>query len=163
MDSRGAIRQAIGIADMVAFSYLEALDDADLLVRPVEGANHIAWQLGHLITSENGLLSSVRAGSMPPLPEGFADKYTKETSQSDDAAHFHTKSEYLQLMKQQREATLKLLDQLSDEDLDAPAPEQYRAHFPTVGAIMTLQAAHTLMHAGQWTVLRRKLGKPVLF
>ena len=28
------------------------LSDADLLVRPVPQANHIAWQLGHLILQE---------------------------------------------------------------------------------------------------------------
>lgn len=163
MDSRDAIRQSLGVADMVAASYLEDLDDAELFVRPVEGANHTAWQLGHLITSENRLMEGIRPGAMPALPEGFADKYTSDTSKSDEPGEFHTKQEYLQLLKQQREATLEVLEQLSDEDLDQPSPEQFRKMFPTVGAILTLQAAHTLMHAGQWTVLRRKLGKPVLF
>ncbi len=163
MDSRDAIRQSMGIADMVAQGYLGDLEDADLLIRPVDGANHIAWQLGHLINSENQLVGSIRPGSMPELPEGFAEQYTKETASVDDPAKFHTKDQYLQMLKDQREATLSLLDQLSDEDLDQPAPEQFREHFPTVGHIMALQAIHTTMHAGQWTVLRRKLGKPVLF
>ena len=30
--------------------FLSDLSDADLLVCPVEGANHIAWQIGHLIS-----------------------------------------------------------------------------------------------------------------
>ena len=34
---------------------------------------------------------------------------------------------------------------------------------PTLGALLLLQSNHTLMHAGQFTVVRRKLGKPVLF
>ena len=34
---------------------------------------------------------------------------------------------------------------------------------PTVGAMLLLNANHTMMHAGQFTVVRRKLGKPVLF
>jgi len=29
--------------------------------------------------------------------------------------------------------------------------------------LLVLTANHTLMHGGQFTVLRRKLGKPVLF
>ena len=32
--------------------FLSDLSDADLLVCPVEGANHIAWQIGHLISAE---------------------------------------------------------------------------------------------------------------
>ncbi len=161
MDSRGAIRQSIELADMIADKYLGDLEDADLFIRPVEGANHPAWQLGHLISSEHRLMNGIRPGSMPALPEGFIDKYGKETSAVDDPAQFHTKGEYLSLLRQQREGTLKLLSELSDEDLDAPAPEMFRARFPTVGSIMALQAIHTTMHAGQWAVLRRKLGKPV--
>jgi hypothetical protein len=36
-------------------------------------------------------------------------------------------------------------------------------HAPTLGDIFLLLATHTMMHAGQFTVVRRKLGKPVLF
>ena len=34
---------------------------------------------------------------------------------------------------------------------------------PTLGALIILIANHTMMHAGQFTVVRRKLGKPVIF
>ena len=37
------------------------------------------------------------------------------------------------------------------------------AYMPTYGAMFSLLAGHTMMHAGQFTVVRRKLGKPVLF
>jgi hypothetical protein len=33
---------------------------------------------------------------------------------------------------------------------------------PTVGALFLLGANHELMHAGQFVVVRRKLGKPIL-
>ena len=34
---------------------------------------------------------------------------------------------------------------------------------PTVGALLLLAANHAVMHGGQFSVVRRKLGKPVLF
>jgi hypothetical protein len=34
---------------------------------------------------------------------------------------------------------------------------------PTVMALFLLTANHQMMHAGQFSVVRRKLGKPVLF
>jgi hypothetical protein len=34
---------------------------------------------------------------------------------------------------------------------------------PTLGALFILISNHVLMHTGQFTVVRRKLGKPVLF
>ncbi len=34
-------------------TYLGDLTDADIMVRAIPDTNHIAWQLGHLIQSEN--------------------------------------------------------------------------------------------------------------
>jgi len=115
-----------------------------------------------LISAENQLMSAIRPGCMPELPAGFNETYTKETAGSDDPDKYLSKDEYLRLLKEQRQGTFQLLESLSDEDLDAPAPERMRERFPTVGSIMSLQAIHTMMHAGQWSVLRRKLGKPVV-
>ena len=145
MDSRAAIRQSMEIADMVANSYLSDLDDADLLVRPVEGANHAAWQLGHLISSENQLINSLRPGSMPDLPEGFSDKHNKETAKVDDPAQFLKKDEYLQLLAQQREATIKVLEQMSDENFEEPSPEMFREHFPSHHLFCRLQLTCALL------------------
>ena len=44
--------QSLNFTQFVINNSLGDLSDADLLVRPVEGANHIAWQIGHLIVAE---------------------------------------------------------------------------------------------------------------
>ena len=54
MNAHEAIKTSMQSPDMNWQSYIGDLDDANLFVRPVEGANHIAWQLGHLIVAENG-------------------------------------------------------------------------------------------------------------
>ena len=57
--------------------YLSDLSDADLLVRPTPGANHIAWQFGHLIESEPHLLKIILPDAkMPELPAGFRRRCT---------------------------------------------------------------------------------------
>ncbi len=76
MNARQAIKESMNTSNMIVHAYLEDLSDEELLVRPVEGANHIAWQLGHMISSEHNLTEMTCPGSMPPLPEGFANKYT---------------------------------------------------------------------------------------
>ena len=131
--------------------------------RPVPNANHIAWQLGHLISSEHQLQNMVAPDSMPPLPEGFAEKHAKEAATSDDPAAFCAKDEYLKLMDEQRAGTLALLDKLSDEDLEQPSPEQIQQFGATVGAVIAGQSAHWMMHAGQWVIVRRQLGKEAMF
>ena len=108
MTPNDALKLTIDMADEILTTYLSDMDDADLMVRSVPGANHIAWQLGHLVSSEQSMLTG--AGfSMPDLPDGFAESYTKETSTSDDATKFHKKDEYLKLMAEQRTATLAAL------------------------------------------------------
>jgi len=52
---------------------------------------------------------------------------------------------------------------LSEADLDRPVTSNMAKVAPTVGSLLLLASNHVLMHAGQFTVVRRKLGKPVLF
>ena len=52
---------------------------------------------------------------------------------------------------------------MRDADLDTPTTGPMAQWAPTLGAILLLTANHALMHAGQFSVVRRKLGKPVLF
>ncbi len=88
--------------------YLDDLSDAELFVRSVPNSNHIAWQLGHLVSSDHEMLTLL--GRTPPaLPEGFAEAYTNETATSDDPAKFHKKDEYLALMDKMKAAVLALL------------------------------------------------------
>lgn len=160
MNAREAIRLGLDMAEFISLGYLQDLSDAQLLHRPCAGANHIAWQLGHLITAEHQLIEQVCPGKMPPLPAGFAERYTKETADQDSAASFHSKEELLAACRTQRAGTLDALQSLTDADLDRPSGVDYA---PTVAGIFSMQGSHWLMHAGQWAVIRRQLGKPPLF
>jgi len=157
------IKITLELPTSVAESYIADLTDEQLMLRPHESANHIKWQLGHLITAENNLGNAVRPGSMPELPEGFAEKHSKETASVDDPSAFASKEEYLELMKQQRAATIALAESLSDEELLAPAPENLQHLAKTMGALLQLNGSHAMMHGGQWVVVRRQLGKEALF
>ena len=163
MNARDAIKVSIGTAQMISLDYLKDLTDAEMMHRPHPEINHIKWQIGHLITSERMMVEGVAPNSMPPLPDGFAERYSKETATSDDAAAFDSKEELLRVFNQQRDATLATLDKLSDEDLDEPSPESLRDYAPNVGAVFNMQGAHWLMHAGQWAVIRRQLGRAPLY
>jgi len=163
MNSRQAFAVALDGSDQVVQMYLKDLTDAELLVRPVEGTNHIAWQLGHLISAEHWLMDQAFPGKMPPLPAGFADKYAKHTSTVNDPQAFHTKAEYLKLYGEQRAGTKAILDTVSDAEFEKQSPEAIRPYCPTIAALFALQGSHWLMHAGQWAVIRRKLGRPPLF
>jgi uncharacterized damage-inducible protein DinB len=55
------------------------------------------------------------------------------------------------------------VDKISDADLDKPVKNMMAKFAPTLGALLMLTATHTLMHGGQFTVVRRVLSKPVVF
>ena len=96
MQIKDVMRASFGRSKMVTDMLLADFTDAEILVRPVSGANHTAWQLGHLVSSLNYFGETIEPGSMPPLPAGFAERHTKETAGKDEAAAFLSKGEYLQ-------------------------------------------------------------------
>ena len=161
MKAQDAIRTALTSTQQMLGMYLQDLSDADLLVRPVPTANHIAWQLGHLISSESRMGRNLPGAAYPELPAGFTDRHNKEAAAKD--AGFGTKAEYLGLFNKVRQATIDAAAKLSDADLDKPTSGPVAQMAPTVGALLLLNANHVMMHTGQFSVVRRKLGKPVLF
>jgi hypothetical protein len=162
MNTQQAICATLNTSSMVLSRYLDDLSDADLMTRPGPSCNHLAWQLGHLIASQIQLLESVAPASCLELPAGFAEKHSKATTSDDKPTNFCTKQEYLDLFEKVHAATVAAIDNLSDADLDQPAPENFRSMFPTVGHIVILIATHGLMHAGQFVPVRRALGKPIV-
>ena len=162
MNAKDAIRSTSEFSSGVLKSYLEDLDDADLMKRPVAGCNHLAWQLGHLISAECHLLNQIQPGAAADLPEGFAAKHSKETTGVDDPAKFCTKQEYLDLMDKVQASTFAALEKIDESQLDQPSPEDLHNMFPTVGTVFILIATHQMMHAGQFVPVRRALGKPVV-
>jgi hypothetical protein len=164
VNAKDVIKTALDSNRNMLTMYLNDLSDADLLVRPAPGANHIAWQLGHLIATEaTFVLPTVPGGTAFPLPAGFAEKHTKETSTKDAPGDFLKKEDYLALLKKVREATLAALAKVSDADLDKATSGRVASIAPNIGSLFLLCSTHDMMHAGQFTVVRRKLGKPVLF
>src|SRR6266852_2459447 len=111
---QAALKGAGGLVDW----YLSDLSDADILVRPVPAANHIAWQLGHLIVGEIALLKDqIPGATYPELPAGFKEKYTADASKENPPTGYLTKGEYVTMFNRGREATLANLARLSDADL----------------------------------------------
>ncbi len=163
MNAKDVLKANMEMSNMVFLGLLEDLSDDDLLVRTAPEANHLAHQLGHLITAEQNMIEGACPGCCPPLPDGFKENHSKETSKSDDRSKFLSKSQYLELYQKQRAATLQALDKWPEADLDKEAPEFIRQLIPTVGRLFALQGLHQMWHIGQITSLRRHLGKPVKF
>jgi hypothetical protein len=162
MKTSEAIKNNYQTAQMVCGAYLGDLSDSEAMQRPHAGCNHINWQVGHIIASENKMGNAVVAGALPDLPEGFADKYSKETVGSDNAVDFVPFSELLAIAKTQGDAVVAMLDGLTEAQFDEPGPEEMQAYAPNMGALCNMMGSHWMMHAGQWVVVRRELGREIM-
>ena len=164
MTGSEAIQEALLSTKGTLEWFVADFSDTDLLVRPVPEANHAAWQIGNVITGDVFLvLDALPDAKFPDLPVGFAEVHGSKGAKLDDPEAFLTKEEYLKLFDEVRAATVAIVAGMSDADLDAPNPGKFASMVPTMGKMFTMVANHTLMHAGQISVIRRKLGKPVLF
>lgn len=161
MNAKDVIRYSLDQSQHIIDAYIGDLDDADLLIRPVEGMNHIAWQLGHLIQTERAIAEAVKPGSSPPLPDGFEAGHGRQEFGKDDPTAYLPRAKYQELWKAQRAATRAVLDSLPDSELDKPSPEPFRAFAPTFGALLNLAGTHPLLHAGQFVGVRRKTKRPI--
>ena len=162
MNAKEVIRDLFRTTDYMVTEYLKDLSDADLLVRPVPEANHIAWQLGHLINSEVQMHKAIPGAATMVLPAGWSAQYTKETSRAESPASFLTKAEYLSTYRKVRAHSLEVLASLPEPILDKPTEGRLASIAPSIGSLFALIAYHPMMHVGQFVVVRRKLGKPVV-
>src|ERR1700722_17371213 len=131
-------------------STLSDFSDADLFVRPCPGANHAAWQLGHLCGAECFLTGAVGAKTLT-LPAGFGELFNKSAAGIDDPKKFDdfaTKAALLGLMEKVRGATIAWVDTLTVSDLDKPAPEKFQKMWPTIASLALGQTGHFGMHIG---------------
>ena len=163
MRATTAILEGLKIGEMVSLAYLDDLTDAEMLQRPCAGANHINWQIGHLLKSEHDMIGTIVPGSMSPLPAGFSERYGNEHANCDDPKQLCSKAELMAIYQQVRPATAKALAGLGDADLDKASPERFQAYAPTFASLFSMQGSHWLMHAGQWAVVRRQLGRKPIF
>ena len=164
MSQKATLQHTLGMSNMVMEKYLSDLEPAAFLNRPVAGMNHIAWQVGHLISVERRLVEEIKPGSSPELPPGFDAQHAMDKHADDQPGDFLSKDKYLSLWKTQRAATNELLDSTSDAELEAPAPsEKTRKMCPTVATMFSLAGLHSILHAGQFVAVRRQGEMPIAF
>jgi hypothetical protein len=160
MGPKDVISNTLDMSDHILKKYVGDLSDADLRLRPVEGMNSIALQIGHLILAERTFVEMVKPGASPPLPAGFAEKHDIKNATKDDSG-FATKAVYTKLWDAQRAATKAVLATTPDAGLDDTRDGKLPPYAPTVGAIFNQAGVHALSHVGQFVAVRRLCKKPI--
>ena len=150
------ILQTKGMVD----SFLKDFTDAEMLFRPAKAANHAIWQMGHLSNSVRNMVSACDPSVVFPFEDDT--RFGKSKASSDDPAAFASKADLLGRFDRAMDIAANWVAKLSDADLAKPTPERMQRFAPTVGSVAILLASHPFMHLGQFSVMRRALGKPIL-
>jgi hypothetical protein len=139
---------------------------ADMLDAPMEfptpnGGNHPTWVAGHLTYSESNLIHHVLIGDTNPLIAWKAI-FGAGSQPTAAAAHYPPLSDLLAQWDEVRAHTMRVLDTLSDDDLDKASvspPAGREAVFGTYGKVFSMVGLHPLMHRGQVSDARRAKGR----
>ena len=102
-------------------------------------------------------------GEANPLAE-WKEIFGQGSQPVADASRYPAFDEVLAQFEQTRSRTLKLVDSLSDDDLDksSKAPEEMRQYFGTIGQCLSGMLLHFTFHGGQVADARRAAGRKPL-
>lgn len=135
------------------------MTDAELLQRPTENSTPGLYQLGHVIAAEAMMMGKTHP-DFKPAPESWSKVYFGPCPADDVLLKTATKDQLMAEFQRIRADTIAAAQKLSDADLARPSQVEWA---PTLGKLLLGLDTHLWMHWGQLQVLRRKLGKPVLF
>ncbi len=159
MQTKEAIQFALNVSNGAILSLIDKMSDAPTTFPTPNGGCHPLWVLGHLTIVE-GMVPEVLFGDRNPVAEW--QKYFGENSEPvDDSSAYPPFAEVRAKYVELRERNLKILDSLSEEELDRPTkapPKGREQEFATFGRSFLVLALHQTMHRGHVTDARRAAG-----
>jgi hypothetical protein len=159
MYAKEVIQMALGAADRIVLGAIDKMSEHPTAFPTPNGGCHPLWVVGHLALIES-VMPAILFGERPGL-EGWMGMFGEQSEAVSDASAYppfaEVKAKYYEL----RERNLKLLDSLSEEDLDRPTknpPKGREREFATFGRSFLTLAIHQLAHRGQVTDAARAVG-----
>ncbi len=122
-------------------------------------ANHALWFAGHVGTVDNFMIARLDAAKVAERT-GYRERFGMGSRPTANPADYPPPEEVLQFMRERREVLLDILRELSEEELQKPAPPGTPEFMRDVASIFEAAAWHEALHAGQVTIARRSLGHP---
>lgn len=159
MRAKEAIQFALTVSDKAVMGLIDQMSEDATRFPTAKGGCHPLWVLGHLTIVE-GYIPAVLYGDKNPVEEW--QQYFGEGSEAvSNPAAYPPFAEVRAKYRELREKNLKLLESLSEQDLDkatkAP-PKGREREFATFGSSFLVLALHQTMHRGQVTDAQRAAG-----
>jgi hypothetical protein len=135
------------------------MTDADLIQRPCDQSTPGLYQMGHVIAAEAAMMGKLYP-DFKQAPESWSKAYFGGCPSDEELLKTATKDQLVAEFDRIRSDTIAIVEKMADEDLAKPSHQEWA---PTIRQLILGLDNHLWMHWGQIQVLRRKLGKKVLF
>ncbi len=143
---------------------LEDIEASDWFFQPAPGVQHVAWQVGHLASSQVTLVHARCFGKTPTdhIPARFKVLFGKGSSPDDDPSLYPAPTEIRRVFDAVHSEVLELVRSISPDELDRPTAGDPHPMFTNKGQCIAMVSLHESFHAGQIALTRRILGKAPL-
>jgi uncharacterized damage-inducible protein DinB len=154
------IRTGLDRSAGMTLKLIDDMSDQPLTFPTPKGGNHPLWVLGHLAWTEGQFLQFM-LGRPNPLAH-WKDLFGPGTEPSAAAARYPTFDVVRKAFQDQRAETMKVLNTLTDADLDRQCqdcPPELTQFVGTYGQCFLLAIMHAATHRGQVADARRAAGR----
>ena len=143
---------------------LEDVEASAWFDMPAGGITHVAWQVGHLSSSQVALIHVRCFGKTHDqcVPPGFRDAFGKSSTPVADPTAYPPVADIRATFDRVQREALDLISGMSEADLTQPAGAEPHPLFNTKEGAIATAALHETFHAGQIALLRRLAGKAPL-
>ncbi len=159
MNAIQLLRDELDLSATITLKLIDDMKDAPLTAPTKNGGNHPLWVMGHMAYVE-GQIQQLITEQLNPL-EKWKNIFAGGTEPTSSAADYPTLEEARSAFITRRAATLQLLENITEADLDRPTkcPPENAYAIGTVGKCLFILVANTLTHRGQVADARRTLGR----
>ena len=166
MDLKAHAKQLLSVSRRVTEGVAASLKTPDdWFYQAHPKANFPLWIFGHLGLADNRFISQFRP-QLANKPQGWDELFWFGSQHNSDRSAYPSPDEVLAYFRERRETLLKVLDEVTQDELNAPAPAAGQrspiAGAPSIGQLFLFAAVHEGLHGGQLTVAHRGLGNPPL-
>lgn len=149
----------LGTGEYLFDKFTSDLSDAEYFKVPAANTNHVAWNIGHIATSEDSMVAAVTGGSMK-FSQDLHKMFGGSSECFEDAAKYPSRGEIDEMRQNARANAIEQIKMFDEAKWNDPAPQGWPTDlFPTLGSVWALLATHQFWHIGQITVCRQTLGK----
>lgn len=162
MDIKAHSKNLLALTRRMGEAIIPSLQsDDDWYFSTCPNSNPAIWIVAHLGLADNYFMSRFRP-ELDQKPAGWDKLFWFGSEMKEDRSLYPNSSEIVDYYRERRVAWLKLIDDLTDEELNRPAPPAGSsspiAGAPNLGQVLLFAPVHEGIHVGQLTVCHRGLG-----